>query len=277
MYLHNMSGAVVTGAFVMIAVGAFFLLARKQNEYGRLFLRTGVIAGVIACVFQIFPSGDQQGKMIAYHQPVTLAAMEGQFKTEEGAGIVIIGQPNTAEQKLDNPIIVPKMLSFLTYKRWGAEVKGLDAFPRDRWPDNIPLLYYSYHIMVGLGSIFIAITVLATFLLWRRKLFESRWMLWILMLTFPFPYIANTAGWMTAELGRQPWLVYGLMRTEHGFSPTVSAGNGLFTLLGFMGMYMILGILYLYLVWREIEQGPKFLSDAPTAAIEKDDAIPAAS
>lgn len=277
MYLHNMSGAVITGAFVMIAVGAFYLLARKQNEYGRLFLRTGVIVGAIACIFQIFPSGDQQGKMVAFHQPVTLAAMEGQFKTEAGAGIVIIGQPNTAEGKLDNPIIVPNMLSFLTYRRWGAEVKGLDAFPREEWPDNIPLLYYSYHIMVGLGSIFIAITVIAAFLLWRGKLYDSRWMLWILMLTFPFPYIANTAGWMTAEIGRQPWLVYGLMRTEQGFSPTVSAGNGLFTLLGFMGMYMVLGILYLYLVWREIEHGPIFLNGATIPAIENDAAITAAS
>ncbi|MEN3330976.1 MAG: cytochrome bd ubiquinol oxidase subunit [Blastocatellia bacterium] len=148
-------------------------------------------------------------------------------------------------------------------------MRGLNDFPRDQWPDNIPLLYYSYHIMVGLGTIFIAITVVAALLLWKRKLYDKRWMLWILMLSFPFPYIANTAGWMTAELGRQPWLVYGLMRTEHGLSPTVSAGNGLFTLLGFMGMYTVLGILFLFLIWREIEHGPKFLSpDNEPAASE---------
>ena len=198
--------------------------------------------------------------MIAYNQPATLAAMEGLFKTEAGAPLVIIGQPNTAEQKLDNPISVPHMLSFLTYQRWGAEVRGLDSFSRDQWPDNIPLLYFSYHIMVGLGSIFIAIAVVAVFLLWRGRLFESRWIMWILMLSFPLPYIANTAGWMTAEIGRQPWLVYGLMRTHEGFSPTVSSGNVMFTLLGFMGMYFVLGILFLYLIWREVEHGPKLLS-----------------
>ena len=110
--------------------------------------------------------------------------------------------------------------------------------------------------MVGLGTIFIAIMVVAAFLLWRGKLFDARWMLWILLLALPFPYIANTAGWMTAELGRQPWLVYGLMRTADGYSKMVSAGNGLFTLLGFMGMYMVLGILFLFLVRREIEHGP---------------------
>jgi cytochrome d ubiquinol oxidase subunit I len=118
------------------------------------------------------------------------------------------------------------------------------------------LLYFSYHIMVGLGTLFIGIAVVAAFLLWRGKLFRSRWMLWILLLALPFPYIANTAGWMTAELGRQPWLVYSLMRTVDGYSKTVSAGNGIFTLLGFMGMYTVLGILFLFLVRREIERGP---------------------
>lgn len=258
-YLHNMGGAVITGAFVMAAVGAFYVLSGRQVEFGRMFLKLGVTTAVIASLFQVFPSGDGQGKMVALHQPVTLAAMEGLFKTEEGAPIAIVGQPNVAERKLDNPILIPRMLSFLTYNRWKAEVRGLDAYPEDQWPDNIPLLYFSYHIMVGLGTIFIAIAVVAAFLLWRGRLYGARWMLWILMLSFPFPYIANTAGWMTAELGRQPWLVYGLMRTSEGFSPLVSAGNGWFTLLGFMGMYAVLSILFLFLIWREIGHGPKFL------------------
>jgi cytochrome d ubiquinol oxidase subunit I len=148
-------------------------------------------------------------------------------------------------------------LSFLTYRRWEARVQGLNDFPKDRWPDNIPLLYYSYHIMVGLGTIFIAIALVAVFRLWRRTLFFGRRMLWIVMLSFPFPFIANTAGWLTAELGRQPWLVYGLMRTDAGFSQRVSAGNGLFTLLGFMGMYTVLSILFVFLVWHDVNQGPE--------------------
>src|SRR6202008_1231975 len=154
--------------------------------------------------------------------------------TEAGAPIAIIGQPDVQKRRLDNPIQIPSMLSFLTYKQWKADVRGLDAFPQDQWPDMIPLLYYSYHVMVGLGTIFIAVMGLSALMLWRGKLLESRWMLWILMLSFPFPFIANTAGWLTAELGRQPWLVYGLMRTENGYSRMVSAGNGMFTLLGFM-------------------------------------------
>jgi cytochrome d ubiquinol oxidase subunit I len=255
-YAHNMSGAVVTGSFVMASVGAFYLLWGKFQEYGRIFVRVGLVAALLSSVFQLFPSGDGQGRMIATHQPVTLAAMEALFATQPGAPIVLIGQPNVEERKIDNPIQVPDALSFLTYRAWKAEVKGLDAFPPDQWPTNIELLYYSYHIMVGLGTVFIAITVIAAFLLWRGRLFATRWMLWILLLTLPFPYIANTAGWMTAELGRQPWLVYSLMRTADGYSKMVSAGNGLFTLIGFMGMYMVLGILFLFLVRREIERGP---------------------
>jgi cytochrome d ubiquinol oxidase subunit I len=223
-YAHNMSGAVITGAFVMSAVGAFYLLSQKHVQQGRVFVRVGVIAALIASVLQLFPTGDAQGRMVARNQPVTLAAMEALWETQPGVPLVILGQPDVPAQKLDNPII-------------------------------IPLLYYSYHVMVGLGTIFIAVSVIAAFLLWRKQLFQARWMLWILLLLFPLPYIANTAGWMTAELGRQPWLVYGLLRTVDGYSKMVSAGNAWFSFLGFLGMDTVLSILFLFLVWREIEHG----------------------
>jgi cytochrome d ubiquinol oxidase subunit I len=255
-YAHNMSGAVITGSFVMASVGAFYLLWGKFEEHGKIFVRVGVVAGVIFAVVQLFPTGDGQGRLIAQNQPVTLAAMEALFDSGPGAPLVLIGQPDVPQRKIDNPLVLPKMLSFLTYRAWEAEVRGLNAFPPDLWPDNIALLYFSYHIMVGLGTIFIAIMVVSSILLWRGRLFSARWMLWILLLSLPFPYIANTAGWITAEIGRQPWLVYGLMRTSAGYSKMVSAGNGWFTFLGFLGMYMVLGILFLFLVRREIENGP---------------------
>ncbi len=262
-YPHNMSGALITGCFVMTAVGAFYLLSGAHVAFGRTFVRIGVVTGVAACIFQMVPSGDWQGKMVAQHQPATLAAMEGLFHTESGAGLTLLGQPDVENQRLDNPLVVPKMLSFLTYNSWSAEVKGLDHFPRDTWPDNIPLLYFSYHVMVGLGTIFIAVMGGAAFLLWRGRLYDSRAMLWILLLSFPFPYIANTAGWITAEIGRQPWLIYGLLRTKHGVSPLVSAGNAWFTLLGFMGLYTVLAILFLFLIGRELERGPEDPQKAP--------------
>jgi cytochrome d ubiquinol oxidase subunit I len=255
-YAHNMSGAAITGAFVMAAVGAFYLLSGQWTEHARIFVKAGVIAGCVFSILQLYPTGDGQGRLVANLQPVTLAAMEGLFQGQSNAPLVLVGQPNEKQGKIDNPLVVPGMLSVLTYKRWNAQVQGLDAFPKQNWPGNIPLLYYSYHIMVGLGTLFIAVMAVAAFLLWRGRIFRSKWMLWILMLSAPFPYIANTAGWMTAELGRQPWLVYGLMRTEAGYSKAISAGNGMFTLLGFMGIYTVLSILFLFLLRRAIEIGP---------------------
>ena len=255
-YAHNMSGAVVTGVFVMSGVGAYYLLEGKFSQHARAFLRVGVTVGAIFCILQIFPTGDLHGRYMARHQPVTTAAMEGLFKSEKGAPIVILGQPDEEHQRMDNPLIMNRALSFLIYGTSTAEVPGLNQFPKDVWPTNIPLLYYSYHIMAGLGTIFVVVMVVAALLLWRKRLYESRWMLWILLLCLPFPYVANTAGWMTAEVGRQPWLVYGLMRTSEGYSKYVHAGNGLFTLLGFMGLYTMLGILFLFLMHREIAHGP---------------------
>jgi cytochrome d ubiquinol oxidase subunit I len=259
-YTHNMIGAVITGCFVMTSIGAFYLLSDTFQHYGRTFVRVGVIVGVVACVLQLYPTGEGQGKMIAAYQPATLAAMEGLFQSQQSAPVAILGQPDMEKKRLDNPLMIPGALSFLTFRRWTAEVRGLDRFPVQDWPDQIPLLYFSYHIMVGLGTIFIAIMLMAALLLWRGKLFDSRPMLWVLMLSLPFPFIANTAGWVTAEVGRQPWLIYGLFRTSAGISTQVSSGNTLFTLLGFMGMYTVLGILFLYLMYREIERGPEPLA-----------------
>jgi cytochrome d ubiquinol oxidase subunit I len=267
-YAHNMNGAVITACFVMAAVGAFYLLSGRHEPYGRTFVRLAVTVGVVATILQLYPTGEAQGKMVARHQPATLAAMEGLFVTRQGAPLAILGQPDMEKKRLDNPLIMPRMLSFLTYRRWMAEVKGLDRFPPEDWPDMIPLLYYSYHVMVGLGTIFIAVMVVAAALLWKGRLYTSRRMLWVLMMSLPFPYIANTAGWITAEVGRQPWLIYGLMRTRAGISPQVSAGNAWFTIIGFMGMYTVLSILFLFLVYREIEQGPELSAMAPAAAAD---------
>ncbi|MBS2021181.1 MAG: cytochrome ubiquinol oxidase subunit I, partial [Deltaproteobacteria bacterium] len=255
-YAHTMSGAVVTGAFFMTAIGAFWTLAGLHAEHARLALRTGVSVGLIACCTQLFPTADLQGKLVAQHQPVALAAMEGVFESKQHAGVALIGQPNLAAGRLDNPIEVPYVLSFLAYGSFGSTVRGLNEFSADVRPDNIELLYYAYHVMAGLGTLFIALMALGLLQLVRKKLDTTRPLLWALMLSLPFPYIANTAGWMTAELGRQPWLVYGLFRTEHGTSPHVGAGDTLFSLVGFAGIYFVVGVLFLVLVGREIAHGP---------------------
>jgi cytochrome d ubiquinol oxidase subunit I len=256
-YVHNMTGAVVTGSFVMAAVGAFYLLEGQRKEYARIFLKVGVITGAIASFAIIFPTGDLAGKYVARNQPAAMAAMEGLFKSEIGAPMVLMGQPNEETGEIDNPIVVNDVLSFLIYGTTKAEVKGLDQFPQDQRPTALPLLFYAYHIMAGLGTWFVLLMAVAALLLWRGRLYTARWVQWALLLSFPLPYIANTAGWMTAELGRQPWLIYGLMRTSEGYSNTVSASNGLFTLIGFMGLYTLLGLLFTVLIYREISNGPE--------------------
>lgn len=265
-YMHNMTGAVVTASFVMAAVGAFYLLDQRFSDFGRTFVKVGVVAGLVSTILIIFPTGDLHGKYVARNQPAAIAAMEGQFHTESGAGIVLMGQPNEETGQIDNPIVVNNVLSFLIYGTTKAEVKGLDQIPHDQWPSALPLLYYAYHIMAGLGTYFVLLMIVAALLLRRGRIYQTRWLLWLLLISFPLPYIANTAGWMTAEIGRQPWLIYGLMRTSEGFSSTVSAGNGLFTLIGFMGLYTLLGLLFTVLVYREISRGPDAASTKAVAA-----------
>ncbi|MDP2541681.1 cytochrome ubiquinol oxidase subunit I [Tenacibaculum discolor] len=257
-YLHNQAASLVTSSFVVSGIGALYLLNKKHLEFGKLFLKTGVIFGVIASILVAFPTGDLAAKNVVKYQPITFAAMEGIFETEKGGSeIVLIGQPNMLEKKLDNKIAVPNILSFLTYQEWNAEIKGLNEFDEKNYPTNIPGLYYAYHIMVGLGTIFIALMLASIVQLFRKKLYDTKWILWSLLFIIPFPYIANTTGWYTAELGRQPWLVYNLLRTSAGASPTVSSGNTLFTLLGFIGLYLLLGMLFLILVGKIINRGPQ--------------------
>ncbi|MHC4813568.1 MAG: cytochrome ubiquinol oxidase subunit I [Planctomycetota bacterium] len=256
-YLHAMAGTVITASFAMAGIGAFYLLRGEHLDVARRCTATAVVAGLVASLLAAFPTGDVRATLVYEHQPVTFAAMEGHFHTEDGAGLVLVGQPNMETLHLDNPIVLPRVLSFLTHQRWDATIKGLADFERDRWPTNVPMLYYAYHIMAGLGTIFIVIMTLGAFCLWRGTLHDRRWLLWILMLALPFPFIANTAGWMTTELGRQPWVIYGLMRTADGHSTNVSAGSTTFTLLGFAGLYLLLAVLYFFVTTRIIARGPQ--------------------
>ena len=255
-YAHTMMASVVTASFVVSAVGAYWTLRGQHIEAARASLRVGLAAGMVATVLVAFPTGDLQAKMVARHQPITLAAMEGRFEGGPMAEITLIGQPNVAARRLDNPIKIPGALSFLAYGTFHDDVRGLSEFPEDEWPGNIELLYYAFHVMAGLGTCFIGLMALANAQRLRGKLEGSRPLLWALMLAFPFPYIATTAGWMTAELGRQPWIVHGLMRTAAGASPRVHSGSVLFTLIGFSGLYLVVGLLFVFLVGREIAHGP---------------------
>ncbi len=255
-YAHVMCAAVVTATFVVAAVAAYWALSRQHERHALIAMRIAVVVGLAACLAQLFPTGDRQGKLVAEYQRPALAAMEGKFESSSRAELAIIGQPNVAEHRLENPIVVPYALSFLAYGSFGATVTGLDDVPVDQRPDNIELLYYMYHVMAGLGTLLIAVMAASALLLWRGKLLSTRPMLWVLMCAFPFPYIATTAGWMTAELGRQPWLVYGVSRTAGGTSLNVGTGDVIFSTLGYMGLYLLLGLLFVLLVAKQIGAGP---------------------
>lgn len=255
-FAHNQAASVATASFVVAAVGAWYLLRNEHMDFARRCLTLGVGVGFVASLAVAFPTGDLQAKAVARHKPAALAAMEGRFESGPRAGITLIGQPNVAERRLDNPITVPGMLSFLAFGTFQGDVAGLSEFPESDWPDNIELLYYAFHIMAGLGTLMIGLMGLAALALLTRRLFTTRALLWALTLAFPFPYIAVTTGWMTAELGRQPWVVYGLLRTADASSQMVHGGTALFTLIGFMGIDFIIGLAFLWLVSRELSAGP---------------------
>jgi len=254
-YLHVMTGAVVTGGFLVAGVGAYYLLARRQEAYGEIFVRSGVLVAFVFSAIAVFPTGDRNSAEVTRYQPAKLAAMEGLFKSERGAPLAIIGMPDAKNQRLIDPVFVPDVLSFLAYGNVHANVKGLAEYPADARPP-VEVTYYAYHIMVGLGTIFLGLGALGTWLLLMKRLDRSRWLLWPLMLAMPFPYIANEAGWLVTEVGRQPWIVYGMLRTSESPSPTVAAGETIFTTIGFVGMYFLLGLLFMLLVLREISTGP---------------------
>jgi cytochrome d ubiquinol oxidase subunit I len=269
-YAHNMSGAAVTGAFALAGLGAFYSLLGRHAQFARVCLSVGVIGALVCSTLQIFPTGDRHARMVARYQPSSFAAMEALFDTRKGAPLVIIGNPDTEKRRLESAIEMPHALSFLTSRRWNTELRGLNDIPTDQWPDSVPLVYYAYHIMVGLGTILLAVAALAALLLWRGRLLRSRAMLWTLMLAVPFTYVANIAGWTVAETGRQPWVVFGLMRTRAGASPAsaVPAGTGIFTILGFAGLYLLIGIVYVLLIVRIVARGPgegAITADAPAA------------
>jgi cytochrome d ubiquinol oxidase subunit I len=264
-YTHVMVGTVITASFLMAGISSFYLLRGAHLAVARKCLALSVVVGFIASGLAAMPTGDRVAKQVYRYQPITFAAMEGHFHTQDGAGMVLIGQPDMQTLTLDNPIVLPDLLSFLTHQRWKARIVGLADYPRDEWPDFVPPLYFSYHIMAGLGTIFIGVMGLAAWCLWRKTLYARRGLLWILFLAIPFPFIANTAGWMTAELGRQPWIIHGILRTSQGYALNVSTGNVWFTFLGFIGLYIVLAFVTFYLFVHIRAAGP---AADPSAVVE---------
>ncbi len=257
---HVLLGAFVLGGFFVMSISAWYLLKNRHQEFARRSFVVGLAIAGLASWGELV-SGHSQARMVSVHQPAKLAAFEGHFETGEGGtGLYVIGWPDEDARTVRLGIEIPRMLSFLVYDDFDRPVQGLDTIPpEDQPPVTVPFL--SYHVMVGLGFSFIGLTTLAAFMLWRRKLFEQRWLLWVFVLAVVGPYVANQAGWVAAETGRQPWVVYGLLRTRDAASPAVRGDEVLASLVMFSLAYLALFALWLYVINEKVRHGPPPVPD----------------
>jgi cytochrome bd ubiquinol oxidase subunit I len=251
---HTLAAAWQAGAFLVLSVSAWYLLHERFQESARLAFKVGLVIAGLAATTSIV-TGDVSGRQVARYQPAKLAAMEGLFEVKTPrAPEHLVGWVDTDEQRVYGPAI-PGLLSWLVYHDVNHPVTGLQAFPRTDWP-AVNTVFQTFHLMVAIGSGTFALAALGIFLWWRGSLFEKRWLLWVFVFAIPFVLLANELGWFTAELGRQPWLVYNVLRTEEGGSPSVSPGEVWASLSLFGAVYLIVGALYVFLLNDRIRRGP---------------------
>lgn len=251
--IHAVLGAWIAGAFLVISVSAYYLIRQKHLQFAKNSLRIGLFVASLALVLQAV-SGHKSAKGVAINQPMKLAAMEGVFKNERGASLDIIGyidEKNETKYSLS----IPKLLSFLAFDDFNAEIKGLENVPKSDWP-RVQAVYQSYHIMIGLWGVMVLLVLLAYHAKYKNNLLEKRWLLWLLVFSVLLPQIANQAGWLTAELGRYPWIVYGLLRISEGLSKSVTANQVLGSIIMFGFIYSLLFALFIYLLNHKIKAGP---------------------
>ena len=251
---HTIMGAWQAGAFFVISVGAFYLLKRRHEQIAKASIRIGLVVAVAGSLLQLL-TGDFSAKMVARHQPAKLAAFEGIYEDGQSAPMTILGWVDESRERVIG-IQIPGMLSWLVHGDSKAPITGLHAFKvEDRPPVNV--VFQTYHGMVAIGMALILLAVGGLILVWRKKLFENRVLLWIYVFSVLLPQIANQLGWASAEIGRQPWLVYNLMRTSEGVSRTVGAGQILGSLILFTIIYVGLFVLFIYLLDDKIRKGPE--------------------
>ncbi len=252
--VHVLLGAFLAGAFLVLSVSAWYLLKHRHVDLARRAMRIGLLVAVIGAVLQLV-SGDFNARMIARYQPTKLAAFEGAFPAHAPEGLGLAGWVDQARRKVYE-LQIPGLLSWLLYGKTTRPVEGLDAFPASDWPPVNPV-FQSYHAMVAIGILLIGITFLGVFYWWRGTLWTKRWLLWVFVFAVIGPQLANELGWFSAEVGRQPWIVYGVLKTAQGVSPNVTAGEVLTSTIGFSVIYLLLAVLFFYLLDRKIRQGPE--------------------
>lgn len=252
--LHSVIGAWLAGAFLVISVSAYYLLKKKHIEFAKNSLKVALILASLSVVLQFF-SGDSSGKVVAKHQPSKLAAMEGVFKTEKGAPLLLFGVPNPKENKMDYPLGIPKLLSYLSYGNPDAEVKGLDTIAKKDWP-NVIAVFFTFRTMIAMWGLMVLTCIFALYYWWKGQLFDHPLLLKAMVVSVIYPQIANQAGWVAAEMGRYPWIVYHQLRISEGLSQSVTANQILGSIIMFGVVYAFLFAMFVYLLNEKIMHGP---------------------
>ncbi|MFC1705754.1 cytochrome ubiquinol oxidase subunit I [Planctomycetota bacterium] len=257
-FLHTIGGALVTGTLFVVGLSAWYLLRKQHVEFAKRSLIIGLVGGFVFAVATV-PLGHLQAVQVAKNQPEKLAAFEGHWETTTHAPLLLVGIPNAEEERTDFAIHLPNLLSIGVGGSADTEVMGLKDVPRDERPPLI-ISFFSFHLMVGLGMYFIGLTGWGLLLWLLGRLYDSRLFLKIALLSIPLPFIANELGWIAAEVGRQPWAVYKLMRTADGISPTVPAAQILFSIIMFSVIYALLFCLWIFALRRKLLKGPEDFS-----------------
>jgi cytochrome bd ubiquinol oxidase subunit I len=262
---HVLCGAWQAGAFLVVSVSAFYLLRRKHVEFAKSSLKIALTVGLIASVLQ-WVTGHDSAVGVARNQPAKLAAFEGHYETGPNAPLYLFGWVDEANERVRFGVGIPGLLSYLVHGRVDEPVTGLrDIPPDERPPVQAPFQFY--HAMVGIGGIMLLLSGLAVFFWWRGRLFDQRWLLWLLVFSVLGPQLANQFGWFAAEIGRQPWIVYGLMRTSEGLSKVVTAEAVLASLILFTVIYLLLFAVFVYLLNDKIQNGPDAADLVPTGKL----------
>jgi len=255
-FFHTFDASLISGAFLMIGISAYLILKGKETETAKKSMKLALIFGLIVSLLEVFPFGHEHGRQVAKTQPEKFAAIQGLYTTQTGAPIALFAVPLEHPPELKAPIEIPGLLSLLAFGDIKAKVKGINEFPREEIPPLF-ITFVSYHNMVLLGMYFIFITALGTYFLWKKKLWDKKKLLKIYIWSIPLPVIACQLGWIAAEVGRQPWIVYKLLKTSEAASITVSAGEILFSIILFGVIYLLLFALFLFVLIKKIKHGPE--------------------
>jgi cytochrome d ubiquinol oxidase subunit I len=251
--IHTWQGSFLAGAFLVLSVHAYYIRKGLFMEISKKAFKIALVVATIVSFTQLI-SGHSSADGVAVNQPAKLAAMEGHYKKNSPADLYLLGWVDDREQKTTG-ISIPGGLSFLVHQDFKQPIIGLNNFQKEDRPGQVNAVFQFYHIMIAIGMFLIGLTLYASFLWWKGKLFEYKWLLWIFSYSVILPQIANQVGWFTAEMGRQPWVVYGQLRTSTAFSQEVSANQIVFSLVFFTLVYTLLLLLFIYSVNKKIKHG----------------------